>query len=185
MGTGEKIQTFLDLFRSNRGFTLLELVLSLVVSGVVLGIVTETLMREAETYSFIANRKGAVADVRYALNRMTRELLRLDTPDIRDISATKIEFSDENGNVVSFGLAAAGQDLAVFRGGEVLVPRIRDFNIEYRDESGNLLSPDPGQIPFVRRIRLTIETDPVSDEGQIVLSTTVVPRAFLGYLDYQ
>lgn len=179
------MQKLFKKLKNSHGFTLIELLLSIVVAGTIFGIAAETMMREADTYSFITNRKTTIADVRYAMNRMSHELLRVETSDIKDISGNKIDFTDENGNTTSFKLATNGSDLAVYRGSDILIPKVQTFTIEYQDGQGNTLTAEPGQISNVRRIKLSVATEAKSNEGSITLSTTVIPRDFIGYANYQ
>lgn len=164
---------------------MIELILSLAVVGALFGIASQTLIRQADTFSFIANRKTAIGDVRFALNRMSGELKHLETADIQDISATKINFIGRNGQATSFSLKTNGKNVSIFHGNEVLIPRVENFHLEYQDGQGKSLNPDPGEMPNVRRIKITVKTEPVADEGSITLSTTVVPRGFIGYTNYQ
>lgn len=179
---------FKRMFKSlkgQRGFTLLELVLSIVVGGVIFGIASETLVRQADTYSFIANRKNSIADVRYGMNKISHELLRLETADIQGISPTGISFIDENGQNASFSLGADGSSLAVYRGNDALVEDVASIDFEYHNGDGDVIDAVDNNIDEVRRIKVTITTEPKGDEGAISISTTVVPRSFIGYANYQ
>lgn len=184
-----KMETFIKrLFRyirDQRGFTLLELVLSIVVGGVIFGIASETLVRQADTYSFIANRKNSIADVRFGMNKISHELLRLETSDIQAISPTGISFLDENGQGASFSLGQDGSSLSVYRGNDALVEDVASIDFEYHNGDGEVIDAVDANIDDVRRIKVTITTEPKGDEGAISISTTVVPRSFIGYANYQ
>ena len=80
------------VLKNNLGFTLVELVLSIVIAGAIFGVAAETMMSQADTYSFIANRKTTIADVRYAMDRISHEILRLETSDIQSISSSSVNF---------------------------------------------------------------------------------------------
>lgn len=164
---------------------MLEVVLTLAIGAAIFGIAADIMMRQADTYSFVANRKKSVADVRYAIDRMAHEFRHLETTDILNISSSKIDFVDEYGQIASFELGTNGSDLAIYRGNDVLIPSVQSFLLEYQDGWGNPLAADPTQIPNVRRIKLTLTTAPYGDEGSVTLRTTVVPRSFIGYTNYQ
>lgn len=163
----------------------MELMLSIVIAGAIFGIAAETMMRQADTYSFIANRKTSIADVRYAVKRINHELLRIESEDITSISSSGISFVDENGQNTDFSLGSDGADLAIFRGNDVLVPKVSAFDIEYQTGTGTALQPTEDQIENIRRIKVTITTEPIGNEGAISVSTTVIPRSFIGYANYQ
>lgn len=175
----------LKTLKSQSGFTLLELVLSIVIAGAIFGIAAETMKSQADTYSFIANRKTSIADIRFAMSRMNDELLHLDSDDFVDISATKLDFVNQSGQQTNFRTVQNGDTLTLYYGNDILLPRVTDFSIEYQDGSGTPIVADADQIENVRRIKLSVTTDPVSNEGGITLSTTVIPRSFIGYTNYQ
>lgn len=174
-----------SLLNSIRGFTLVELMLSIVIAGAIFGIAAETMIRQADTYSFIANRKSTIADARHALNQMVDELLHVETSDITTITASSITFVDKSGGSTSYSLSTDGSNLAIFRGSNVILPNVSAFDIEYQDENGTALTASTGQIPNVRRIKLTITAAATANEGDISISTLVTPRSFIGYTNYQ
>ncbi|MBF0104167.1 MAG: hypothetical protein HQM16_02460 [Deltaproteobacteria bacterium] len=171
--------------KSSGGFTLFEIVLSIVIAGIIFGVASETMIQQAKTYSFIANRKTTIADVRYAVNRMVHEIRYFETTDISSITASSMSFIDEDGQPATFSLSASGGSLAVFRNSDVIIPKVEDFDIEYQDGTGAVLEPVDGSITDVRRFKITVTTEPMDEEGSITLSTTVIPRSFLGYVNYQ
>lgn len=176
--------------KNNNGFTLLEIIVALAISAIMFGLAAETLINQAEISSFISGRKTSIADLRHALGLMTDELQHINTADIIDISSTKIEFYDEEGNATCYELGADGSDLAIYRGNDdVLLPHVNDFDIEYQDGDGNTLSLTPDQIATsiaeTRRIKLSITTEPKGNKGTITLNSLVIPREFLGYSNYQ
>lgn len=181
------ITSFTPIF-NQRGFTLLELLLAMTIAGIIFGVATETMMRQADTYSFVANRKSTMADLRHAMKQITYEFMRLGSDDILDISETDIDFIDSEGNTTSFELntAATGDgSLSLYSGSEEIVQNIQSFELEYQDGSGNVLDADAEQIADVRRIKVTIKTEAVANEGSITLSTLVTPREFIGYNGFQ
>lgn len=179
------MQKMIKRLSNNFGFTLMELVLSITIAGAIFGIASETMIRQADTYSFIASRKTSIADVRYALNRMAHEIMRLEAIDIRNISESEIEFVDDQGLLTTYNLGAHGSNLAIYRGNTVLVPKVESFEIEYQNGAGEALVPGADQISQVKRIKLSINTDGGSEEKNISVTTTIVPRSLIGYTNYQ
>lgn len=171
--------------RNIKGFTLLELILSMVVLAAIFGITAQTLMMSSDNLSYIANRKTAVADIRYGLNKLTQELRQVESADINSIASTSFEFRDADANLITYQLAADGSRLSIYRDADVLIPNVATFNISYLDADGNDLGTDSAQIANIRRIQLDITTEPVGDEDAMSFSTTVVPRSFVGYTNYE
>ena len=175
----------LRILKNQKGFTLTELILSMLIVSSIIGVAAETMISQAETYSFISNRKNTLADVRVALNQISYDIKRVDTDDISDITSSAIEFTDDEGNDTSYKLDTDGETLAIYKGEDVLLPNIEDFTITYYDEEGNELDADDEQIENVKRIQFTIETSEQAGEGNVTLSTMIIPRSFLGYSNYQ
>jgi hypothetical protein len=171
--------------KNSKGFTLVEAVLGLVMGAMVLGVTSQTLLNNMDSYTFVANRKSALGDARYAMDRMSYELLRVDSADLVAIEPTRIRFTDDTGTLTSFRLGTNGDTLALFRDTDLLVDKISSFALTYLDNDGNTVAPDAVNIPQVKRIKITLTTEEVDDEGQITLSTTVTPRVFIGYSNYQ
>lgn len=167
------------------GFTLIELILSMLVMTAIFGITAQTMMSSSDSMSFISNRKTVIADVRYGVNKMTQELRLVDSAKITNISSTQIDFSDSTSNTTNYRLATDGSRLAIYRGSEVLIPNVATFTLEYQDGDGNVLSADSSQIANIRRIKLEVTTEPIGDEQSMTVSTLVVPRSFVGYTNYQ
>lgn len=182
----------LKIIRDVRGFTLFELVMSMILGGVIFGVAAETMIQQAESFSFIANRKESITDVRVTMNRMTHELLRIESSDLQNINSNGIYFSDVDGDNTSFAYVAddVGSDEVdlisgkIYRGATVLLDGVSDFQIEYLDEEGNTLTAEDTNIEEVRRIRLSITMAEKGSEGEINVTTLVTPRSFIGYANY-
>lgn len=172
------------LCKNKKGFTLLEVILTMIIVGIIMGVVSQILLGGAQTYSFVSNRKATLQDVRQAMFRIGQELERIDTADINAITNTSINFTDDKGFATTIRLVSAGSDLVVFRGPNALVNHVKDFNIEYFDSLGNYLTPGLATISLVRRIKVNIKTKPVGNEGEVAMSSYIAPRAFLGYENY-
>ncbi len=179
------IKTIGTKLQNNRGFTLVELLLSIVIAGAIFGLAAETLIQQAETYSFITGRKTTVNDLRHAMNTMSYELMRIEEGDITEIADNSISFTNSNGELTSYNLNSYEGTMAVYAGADVLVPNVENFTIEYQDGEGTVLEAAPDAVDDVKRIKLTITTEPVGNEESMTVSTTIIPRDFLGYSNYQ
>lgn len=170
--------------KNSRGFTLVELLLSVTIAGLILGVASETMMRQAETYDFIASRKNTVADLRFAMNRLSDELLLIETSDLQSISGSSISFTDQNGSQVSVSLVADGDGSDLYWGNDLLAEDVTSLSFEYQNGAGTTLEATEDSIEDVRRIKVTM-TGGKGGSKDITMSTTVVPRSFIGYSNYQ
>lgn len=167
------------------GFTLMELILSIVIGSSIFGIAAETLMSQTGTYSFIANRKQVIADMRFGMNKMSQELTQLQDGELLNIAPSSIGFTNTQGNETSFSLQQAGESQAIYYGNDVLIPNVSSFQVEYQDGDGNVLIAGEDTLEDVRRIKITVTSEATENDNGITLSTTVVPRSFIGYSNYQ
>ena len=156
----------------------------MVISSLVLTYAAECTLSNMNAYAFYAKRHSSLHDVRNTVNRINYELLDIRTGDITDISPTSISYVDTDGNNSNFHLGVLGDSLAVFRLDKPLVNRLDTFTIHYYDNAGNELIADPANISDIKRIGLSLVTQPIDGEGSISITTTVVPRYFLGYNNY-
>lgn len=162
------------------GFTMIELVLSLTICAIIVGVASQIMQTHINAYSFITNRHTALSDASYALNRITYELLRIKTADILAVNNNSISFLDMNGANATFATGINGGNTALFRGAELLVTPIQSFDVAAYDQN-NILTMT---IANIRKFKITITTAPVDTEGSLTLSTMITPRAFV-YANYQ
>jgi prepilin-type N-terminal cleavage/methylation domain-containing protein len=90
-----------------RGFTLIELIISLVIAGVLATIGATLMSSGCRTYFLARELARDAAQGTLALERMTRDLRTVRSPaDLTTIGASTITFVDVDGNTVSYALAA-------------------------------------------------------------------------------
>lgn len=93
-----------------RGFTLIEIVLTIVLVGIVAGVAAVIIMQGTSAYSTGRSRLEAHEQARFALERMSREVRQIRSraaapvDDIITMTATNLEFIDVNGTQVGFRL---------------------------------------------------------------------------------
>lgn len=165
---------------NQRGFTLLEVLLSLVVVGILGGVTLELMGSHMEAYSFITNRQSSLAEARYAVNRMAGEMLKVTPEDILSVSSTQIDFIDSSGLSTNFRMADYQGSRALMRGNELLAFPVQDFEI--RAITGeDQLSTDP---QVILRYEFSLTTQPVGSEPAVRLQSSAMPRSLL-YKNYQ
>ncbi len=172
---------FLKKLKGNeRGFSLVEIVLSMVIVGILSGVASQVLGTSIDSYSFIKNRQAALSDVRYAVNRMAGELLKVGSADLISVSGSDIQFTDKSGVATSFQSGTVSGKLALMRGGEVLATPIQSFSVVAYDQQGAATTVAAS----IRRFKVRVSTAPVDKEGSLSVTTSIFPRAFL-YQGYQ
>jgi Tfp pilus assembly protein PilW len=180
--------------KSSGGFSMLEMVLALVMGSLIVGATSQSLLDNVDSYTFIANRKSALGDARYAMNRMTQELLKVKSTSNLTISNIKgVQFNDDTGTSVGFYIDSNGASgNALWRGDvsdgtaddQKLVDNISVFNVSYYDANGATVATN-GDSTLVKRITIQLSTAAIGNEGSVSLQTTVTPRDFIGYANYQ
>jgi prepilin-type N-terminal cleavage/methylation domain-containing protein len=119
------------------GFTLIEIVVVIVLTGIIAGIVATLIMQAARAYSDEQLRSGAQYQTRLAVERISREARQVrrcaEITAPANPSAT-LQFTDITGAAVSF--AVAGGNLT--RGADVLASGVTSAQpFRFLDRSGN------------------------------------------------
>lgn len=171
-------------FFSQTGFTLIEFITVLVITSFIVIYTSQTTINSINAYATYSQRHLGLSDARHAINRMSFEILKIKTSDIISISDNRIDFIDDDGNPTNFRLNVNGNHLSLLRGNVVLLDDVRQFSFLYYDASNLELMPDAANINDIRRIGLSLKTEPVDGEGSITIATTLVPRSFVGYQKY-
>lgn len=101
----------MKIFKNKNGFTLIELVITMVLIGIVAYVVASSLSTGIKAFFVTDNRKEALDQARIAMERMTREMRNLRSSSDVGIgsSGTQFCFTNIDGTTVSFrypGLSA-------------------------------------------------------------------------------
>lgn len=117
--------------RANRGFTLLELIMVIVITGIIFGVVTVFIARPVKGY-FDLNRRAELSDTAdLALRRLTRDL-RLALPNSVRVNGNYLEFLITSGG----GRYRAAPD-------QTGAGNILDFSTPAGDTSFDVIGPAP------------------------------------------
>lgn len=167
-----------------KGFTLVEIILTIVIVGIIAGVTAKILMSGLDTYSFVVNRKDITQQARVSMDRMVSELMLIDTSDINLMQNTIFAFDDRDGTPTSFGLTTyQGEPILVRGDGYNMRPLAHsvgfiDFDYLKPDGSSTTVVGD------VRRINIELSLDAYGGYGSIALRTEVFPRNFM-YQNFQ
>ena len=141
---------------NNKGFTLVEFAIVIVLTGIIAGILSVLIREVASTYTFIRVRGVALADNRLAVDRMTREIRQIaSATTIYVADSEKIDFGKIDGEKIIF--EKSGIDL--LRNTDKLATDVTLFDLVYYDIANNPLDRpvvDPSSIWRIL-IKLTIK----------------------------
>lgn len=163
-----------------RGFTLIELVLYLVISAILFGVTAQLMRTQVDAYALMSGRQSALSDARYTLNRMASELILIRTADIISIAPDNLQFMDTGGNLTSFRLGTAGGVPTIFRGNDALLSPMQAFQINYYDQN----EQPTAVLANIRKFQVNLTMAAQGTEGNLSISTMVTPRNFV-YTNYQ
>ncbi len=123
----------------SNGFTLVEIVITIVLIGIISGIAAMILLRGARVYSDEQSRSDVHYQARLAVERMAREirLIRSATAtDITTMTATNLQFNDISGNNIQFQRTGASAPYSITRNGSALANNIQSVAISYYQNDG-------------------------------------------------
>lgn len=153
------------------GFTLVEIILSISLIAVLFSLSAWILDRGVASFATISTRSANQQDARYAMERMVRELVLVQTGpsgDLKNIKANQISFVDKQGNNTSFELS--GQTLN--RGSNPLLNHVTGLTFTaYRSNGQTTQSP-----PQTRRVEILLTTLPPGETATLTLRTDVFLR---------
>lgn len=162
-----------------KGFTLVEIILSVSLVGILFALSAVILDRGVDSYANIIQRTSKNQEIRYAMERMVRELIRVEAGaggELLGIQNDRVQFRDSLGNNTDFRLT--GNTLN--RGNDPLLENVTAFNVTgYRDNNQITTA-----LPQVRRIRLQLSALPPGQTAPITFRTDVFLRTDL-YENFQ
>jgi MSHA biogenesis protein MshO len=161
-------------FRTPRpnGFTLVEIVITIVLVGILAGLAASILIQGITSYSVEEARVDVHYQARLAMERMAREIRQIrSTADITAITNTNLRFTDVNGASVGFTWTSPTLSRWNGVGTNVLAPNITAFNFNYYQQNGAAAAAATLWI-----VEITLTSQQGSESVQ--MSTRVHPRNF-------
>lgn len=157
-----------------RGFTLIEMMGTLVVVGAVAAVVSPMVLKSSEAFARSASQRRTCEQVSLALDRLTKTLREAPSKsgvagatDFSQASATAFTLGNGNSVEVSSGSLILGSDTIK---SVPICRNVTDFSLAYFDGAGASVNVASGT-DTVRRVHISLTADGVS------LSTTVWLRA--------
>lgn len=157
------------------GMTLIELVVTLAIMGIISFTLTPFFKVQLESYLDIRQGKSAMQSARIGFNRMISEIKRIDDSlDISYASSTRIDFDIPNDGLGFITYEYDGLYLRLEREGHKLVESVRDFDIKYYRNDGTEKATPFYFDSDVWRIEINISVG--TEANQIALSGQISPR---------
>jgi type II secretory pathway pseudopilin PulG len=130
---------------NQKGTTLIELVLSIVVLGIIAYIVTDTFVYSSRSILAGNSARNATQGGRLAIDRMSREIRNIrDNNCVSTATGTTFSFVDAVNNSITYTWAGVGNPL--MRSGNVLVDNVSNLTFTYYD---NANPPNTIAVPTV------------------------------------
>ena len=161
-----------------KGFTLVELVLTIALIAIVAGVIAPVLVGGLRSYVMISSQKAALAQVRLAMERMSAEIRLIpDTDSIDTWTSTQFQFDIPSESNVRYRLQSG--DLQ--RGSTDLASNVSNLNFTYLNSGGNPAAAKED----IYRIGVEMTLDAAGGQGSITIRTEVFPRRFSSaYADF-
>ena len=171
------------IMHREKGFTLIELVITMVLIGIIAYIVAIALSTGIKAYFTTDFRKEALDQSRIAMERMTREIRNVRSSADVDVgsNASQFCFTDINGTRISFRYDGASNILRGEGGAgcpgaveNTLATNITSLLFEYVDNTGAVSGGGGFVTGTTRRIRITLTA--TKNNESVTLQSEVWPR---------
>lgn len=158
---------------SQKGFTLIELIMVMVMVTTLAGFIGNIIYYEVNTYKIVANRKESLQNSRFAFRKIATDVRQIIAQDsIFKATADSIRFKDVNNTEIAYKFT--GNE--ILRNGDVLVDGIFAFQFSYFNNNDNQLMLPISNMKDIRSIALYLS---LQVEGKTVVShMKVTPRNF-------
>lgn len=157
------------------GFTLIEIVITIVIVGVLAGIASLIILQGIRAYSDEEARSNVHYQARFAMERMAREIRLIRSASLTDITSMtnlNLRFTDANGSATGFNWANPILNRWNGVGNDVLATGITEFNLNYFQQDG--VTPAAAATLWFVEITMTSQQGTES----LQMRTRVHPRNF-------
>jgi prepilin-type N-terminal cleavage/methylation domain-containing protein len=155
------------------GLTIIELVMVIAIVGIVAGLSSVYINEVIDTYRLVSFRMESVAQMRGAIDRMSREIRQIkNSTSVLAASANLFRFNCVDNTTISYNLSGTN----LLRNNSMLASGIGRLNFTYYNNTGGIVAA-PDVYPDVTDIvRIKIELEARSAAQNKNLSVQVFPR---------
>ncbi|MBU1998636.1 MAG: prepilin-type N-terminal cleavage/methylation domain-containing protein [Candidatus Omnitrophota bacterium] len=162
------------MLKKNRGVSLVELVVVIVIVGVLVGVSSMYIVETINLWQFLTYRHEVVAQGRGALMRMIREMRQIAPPVSAANSASLgFNYTDASGTTaVTYQLSGTN----LMRNSDILAANVNSLNFTYMDSASSILATPVALPEQIYRIKVALG---ISSGGQSnTLESQVFPRNY-------
>lgn len=163
-----------------QGFTLIELILTIVLVGILAGVSAKILLTGLDSYGFIVNRSEALQKARMSITRLFDEFLPLRNSDLTRMEDGALGFLDRDGFHIVIQRLTVGGIPTLFRGADMLASYATFLDFDYLGELGQPV----GNSSLIRRINVEFSIQALGGAGSVNVRTETFLRKFM-YEDFQ
>ncbi len=163
-----------NIIRQNiSGFTLIELVTSIVIVGVLSLFVSSFIFYEVNNFVFSNSRQQTVQDSRWALQLISKDLRQIVTPDsILYASGDSLSFYNVDTDVVVYTYSGN----QILRNGDLLLSSVDSCGFRFYNNEGDVISSPVEDVIDIYLLSIRFITS--SNNNATKFSSKVVPRNF-------
>jgi prepilin-type N-terminal cleavage/methylation domain-containing protein len=162
---------------NSKGFTLVEIVITIVLIGILSGIAAMIILQGVRAYSDEQTRSDVHYQARLAVERMAREIrMTRSTTDITTFTASDLRFTKVDGSISGFNWSNPTLNRWNGAGNDVLASGVTAFSFSYYRNDGVTLAALPADLSLLWFIDISM-TDTQGSET-LQMRTRVHPRNF-------
>jgi prepilin-type N-terminal cleavage/methylation domain-containing protein len=161
------------------GFTIIEMVLSIAIIGVLAMLVGPMLITGGKGFEIVSKRKSVLNETRLAMDRFCAEASLIPTTDdIVTFTAANLEFNTPAENNISYTVSGG----SLTRKGAAVATGISNLAFTYLDANGNQTAVKAD----IKRIGIEFSVSAGASYGTLYIRDQVFPRRFSSaYAGYQ
>ena len=123
----------LSIIKKQNGFSLIELVIAIVITGIFASVIIGIVGQHSQSFAKIFNQSVIMSEGRKAMNRLRIDLQNLSPDSISIMHPDLLKFNDINGNTITYNYS---QD-KLSRNDKVIANFLQSATFTYLDKSKN------------------------------------------------
>jgi len=162
--------------RSQDGFTMMELIISMTMISIVVTILAGTFVTSADIFKSTVKSGDDISELRLATGRINLELRSIrDDKSVTEAKSSKIKFVNSDGNSVDINFNPGSSKVTL--NGKTLAVALSSFQLKYLDKSGNYIG-NPTTKPQTNIWSIEVELV-TSGMNSMKMVSRVYPRNFM------
>lgn len=145
--------------KKNKGFTLIEVIIVIIVIGIVSVIIGSMLLGVVKAWTFKFNRNDILWDGRLALDRMTREIRAIkNSTSVTTATSSQFRFTDTGNKDITYSLSSTNLNRTENGTANLLAENVSGLTFTYYNSSDAVI-PSPAVSPSatdIRRVRINL-----------------------------